>query len=238
MGFFKKLQTLFSPKDAFQKKIASITGIYPSRPDLYQLAFRHSSLSSRPNENNERLEFLGDSVFNLVIADFLIHQFPTENEGKLTEFRSMVVSRSHLNDIAKRLHLDALIEKNQKDFFTHDNRIAGNTLEALIGAIYIAEGFEDVKKFIEEKIMLQLVDFDVLKEKEFNYKSRILEWAQRNSYKVEFVLTGEITTGTSKIFTIALNINNEEVAVGEGSNKKSAEKAAAEAAYKKLGILG
>ncbi len=193
-------------------------------------------MSSRPNENNERLEFLGDSVFNLVIADFLIHRFPEENEGKLTEFRSMVVSRSHLNDIAKKLNLDELIERNQKDFFTLDNRIAGNTLEALIGAIYIAEGFNTVKKFIEEKIMLQLVDFEALQEKEFNYKSRILEWGQRNSRRVDFILTEEKTSGISKKFYVSIHINNEEVATGEGSNKKGAEKAAAEAAYKKLGI--
>jgi ribonuclease III len=236
LSFFKKLQFLFLPKDSFQEKITSITGIYPSQPDLYRLAFRHSSLSSHPNENNERLEFLGDSVFNLVIADFLIHQFPSENEGKLTEFRSMVVSRSHLNDIAKKLHLDVLIEKNRKDFFTDDNRIAGNTLEALIGAIYISEGFDKAKKFIEEKIMIQHVDFNVLKEKEFNYKSRILEWAQQNSHHIEFILTEEKTSGTSKNFSISIHINNEEVATGEGPNKKSAEKAAAEAAYKKLGI--
>jgi ribonuclease III len=236
LSFLKKLQNLFSPGDTFQQKITSITGIRPSRPELYQLAFRHSSLSSRPNENNERLEFLGDSVFNLVIADFLIHRFPEENEGKLTEFRSMVVSRSHLNDIAKKLNLDELIERNQKDFFTHDNRIAGNTLEALIGAIYIAEGFNRVKNFIEKKIMLQLVDFEALQEKEFNYKSRVLEWAQKNNHRVDFILTEEKTSGASKKFFVSIHINNEEVATGEGSNKKGAEKAAAEAAYKKLSI--
>lgn len=158
---------------------------------LYHLAFLHSSISSETNLSNERLEFLGDAVLSLVVADYLFQKFPFRNEGYLTDLRSKMVSRNNLNNIAHRMGIEEMLQYNKQDTFLNKKSISGNALEALIGAVYLDHGYAGAQKFIMNKIIAQHIDIEDLEASEFNYKSKILEWAQKNEVKIEFTVLEE-----------------------------------------------
>lgn len=238
MRFLKKpLQLLLTPKDRrFIKSIAEITGITPGNIHVYKLAFIHSSLADEQHQCNERLEFLGDAILSSIIADYLFQKFPYRDEGYLTDIRSKMVSRNQLNDLAHRLGIDKLVLYNKSDTFLSKKSIGGNALEALIGAVYLDGGYELARRFIIKKIVLPHLDIQEVEVNHFNYKSKLLEFAQRSGQRLEYKLLSEIKSNRHTRFKIAVYVNGEEMGIGEDTNKKNAEKNAAQQAYAKLGI--
>ena len=234
----------FLIKDPKQKEFISsieqIIGASPKNKLLYQLAFRHTSASKHNGinsfkESNERLEFLGDSVLGMVVAEFLFKKYPFKDEGFLTEIRSRIVNRESLNVLARRIGLDKLIEfDGQRNF--HRTSMFGDAMEALIGAIYLDKGFAFTKKFIISKLLSNHFDLDEVISNNTNYKSTILSWAQADGRKVEFLIVEEKGKNHSKEFIAQVLIDAQVISSGSGWNKKKAEQDASRRACEILSI--
>lgn len=188
---------------------------------------------------NERLEFLGDAVLGMVMAEFLFKKYPFESEGFLTELRSKVVSRKSLSKLAIDMGLTQYLffDKNISDNRIAINTIAGNALEALIGAIYLDLGYVKAKKFIHEKILRTYINFEELIEQVDNYKSLLNQWCQKNKKELKFIIEDEKGKNHFKIYTICAVIDGEKVGLGRGNSKKIAEQLASEESCKKLQLI-
>ena len=234
----------FFSKDAkikeFRKSIEQIIGQKPKNDLLYQLAFRHTSASKQTKidgfkESNERLEFLGDAVLGMVVAEYLFKKYPFKDEGFLTEIRSRIVNRESLNIVARKIGLDKLIEfDGQRNF--HRTSMFGDAMEALIGAIYLDKGFIFTKKFIISKLLSNHFDLDTVISNNSNYKSIILGWAQADGRKVEFLIVEEKGKNHSKEFIAQVLLDSEIISSGAGWNKKKAEQDASRRACEILKI--
>ncbi|MCF8326067.1 ribonuclease III [Lacihabitans sp. CS3-21] len=236
LGFLTK-----DPKQKeFIKSIEQIIGASPKNKLLYQLAFRHTSASKHNGinsfkESNERLEFLGDSVLGMVVAEYLFKKYPFKDEGFLTEIRSRIVNRESLNVLARRIGLDKLIEfDGQRNF--HRTSMFGDAMEALIGAIYLDKGFAFTKKFIISKLLSNHFDLDEVISNNTNYKSTILSWAQADGRKVEFLIVEEKGKNHSKEFIAQVLVDAQVISSGSGWNKKKAEQDASRRACEILSI--
>jgi len=227
---------LFSLNKKFSNKVYHLTGFYPINAQLYHLAFLHSSLASESNMSNERLEYLGDAVLSLVVADYLFLKFPFRDEGYLTDLRSKMVSRNNLNNIAFKMGIEEMLQYNKSDSFLSRKSISGNALEALIGAVYLDHGYIGAKQFIMRKLVAQHMDIEDLEASEFNYKSKILEWGQKNDVKIDFVVLEEKRTLRHSLYKIALMVDGNESGIGQDTSKKNAEKKAAKEGFAKFGI--
>lgn len=227
LGFFRKRngneRNLFS----------SITGIVGKKPknfEVYKLALRHSSVSA---QSNERLEFLGDAILDSVVADFLFKKFPYKNEGFLTELRSRLVKRETLNILAEKTGLNRLVEINGKVTGVNSS-VYGNALEAFVGAVYLDHGYNFSYNFIIEKLIKRYLDIQQVIESNRNFKSTVIEWAQKNGHPIEFQIVKEEGDNHKKSFNSVVLVNCEIVGKGSGPSKKKAEQAAAEKACKSL----
>jgi len=216
----------------------SILGFYPKRVEIYEQALRHKSLSLRTKDglllNNERLEFLGDAVLNVIVADILFHQFETKNEDFLSKTRSRIVQRNSLNKIAMELGLNKLILTATPAEVPHHS-IYGNALEALIGAIYLDQGYRRCKLFLEKKILERYVDIERVASTDVNFKSMLLEWSQREKASLYFD-TQELQKKegrTSKFIAFAM-LNEVSIGEGEGLSKKEAQQLASKNALSKI----
>lgn len=233
--------SLFLP--AHEKKLKSamknMLGISPRNVSLYAQAFRHNSVAKEIKDgikdSNERLEYLGDSVLNTVIADYLFRKFPYKDEGFLTKARSKMVSREHLNQLAVKLGLNKFISQS-KDPNLKFSSMTGDAFEALIGAIYIDKGFNATRDFILNRIFKFHVDVEKVLLTETDFKSKLIEWSQRERQELRFTMPEEKGNGYEKQFVIAINLQGEEVARAQHFSKKKSEQLAAEAACIKLGI--
>lgn len=203
---------------------------------LYRTAFRHSSLSVREYESNERLEFLGDAVLGAVIAEFLFKKFPYRSEGYLTEMRAKMVSRSQLNNIALRMGLDEMVRYNEADLLLSRRSLVGNALEALIGAVFLDRGYLAARRFVLNKIVKPFLDTEEIEVSEFNYKSKLLEWSQKTGNPVSFVVKDYSRSRNRTFYRVAAVVNSEELGVAEDSSKKNAEKMAARLAFERLNL--
>jgi ribonuclease III len=224
----------------FRKAIEQIIGQKPKNDLLYKLAFRHTSASVKTKfkdfkESNERLEFLGDSVLGMVVAEFLFKKYPFKDEGFLTEIRSRIVNRESLNVLAKRIGLDKLVEYDGLRNH-HRTSMFGDAMEALIGAIYLDRGFMFTKKFILQKLLSNHFDLDEVISNNSNYKSLILSWAQADGKKVEFTIIEEKGKNHSKEFVAQVLVDAAIVSTGTGWNKKKAEQDASRRACEILKI--
>jgi len=212
-----------------------ILGFYPVKLELYQQALRHKSLSVRTGDgrliNNERLEYLGDAVLNVIIADILFKQFPAANEEFLTKTRAKIVQRHSLNNIAMELGLNTLILYSASSAPETHLSIYGNALEALIGAIYLDQGYRRCKRFLEKKILERYIDLEGVVSTEENFKSALLEWSQQEKLSAEFLLT-ELSKSSVKSprFRAVALINGISFGQGEGLSKKEAQQKAAKEA--------
>ena len=224
-----------SPDRNFTRALCDIVGFCPKNLSLYHLAFRHSS-SATDGNNNERLEMLGDSVLNFVVADFLFNKFPSKREGFLTEMRSKIVSRQSMNDIASDMGLQNFIRYSHSIRNVKENDLLGNCLEALIGAVYLDKDYKAARNFILNKFIKVHIDVIELANTEFNYKSRLLNWAQLNKKTVEFKIVEEKKIKHRSLYKIGAFINDEIKGEGTDFNKKQAEKQAAEAACKAMSV--
>jgi ribonuclease III len=236
--------TADSPKDKQLKKaVASIIGESPKNLNLYRLAFMHASAAKNTaiegfKESNERLEFLGDSVIGMVVAEYLFKKYPYRDEGFLTDIRSRIVSRDSLNILARKLGINDLIEyEAQRRQIVARTSMYGDAMEALIGAIYLDKGFRFVKKFILKKLLASYFDVESIVSTTTNYKSVLLEWSQKENKKLVWSID-ENGQQHNKEFTAKVFLENTEepIAFGNGHSKKKAEQDASRKACEALGI--
>ena len=205
-----------------------ILGFYPDKIEYYQLAVRHKSVSI-PTENghslsNERLEFLGDAVLNSVVTDILYHRYENQREGFLTNTRSKIVKRDSLNQLAVEIGLDKLVKVTKYVNAHTNNNIYGNALEALMGAIYLDYGYKKCKKFVEQRLIRTFVDLDKVVEGEVNFKSKLIEWCQKNRLQSEFVLVDEILSKANKhLFLTQFTIEGKIISEATGASKKESQ---------------
>ncbi|WP_022824050.1 ribonuclease III [Hymenobacter norwichensis] len=238
-GFFRRM---LGQDQAFIRAIATITGRTPSNVRLYRLAFTHSSVVRQQGEqgrqqSNERLEFLGDAVLGTVVAEYLFRKFPYEQEGFLTEIRSRIVNRESLNALALKLGLDKLVQLDPGQGRAARSRsVNGNALEALVGAVYLDQGYKAARRFVLGRIVKPYVDVKSMTQTTANFKSKLIEWAQRNGRVLRYELNGEARPGGVMEFSATVLLDEEAVATGMGLSKKQAEQLAAERALEVLGV--
>jgi ribonuclease-3 len=186
------------------------------------------------DENNERLEFLGDAVLSAVVGHYLFRKYPYKGEGFLTEMRSKMVNRQQLNDIALKMGLKKITFYNKYDSSLKISQIFGNTLEAVIGAVYLDKGYAKGQKWIEKFIILPHLFMEDLEGVEINIKNKLYGWANKNGKALEFETLEEKFENGRRLFTIAATVDGEVVAQGKGYNKKDASQIAAQLAVDKL----
>lgn len=242
---FSPFLNIFIKKSKKEKELIEfikiLTGKEPENLSVYFLAFKHSSLSKEKKElishSNERLEFLGDAVLGAVIAEFLFKKYPFKDEGFLTELRSRIVNGENLGKLAKKIGLTKFIEFNSKGKVLHGHKsMHGDAMEALIGAVYLDRGYKFCKKFILEKLLDNHLDIDELAEKDDNFKSKLIMWAQSQGKNVTFDIIFEQDFKHYKEFTAQVYLDGNEMSVGKGSSKKRAEQEAARKSYESLSI--
>jgi len=234
---FKALIVHFSPDKTLYKAICNLFGFYPRNIALYKIALSHKSGPHNyfPGQpvNNERLEYLGDAVLSSVIADYLYRRFPSQNEGFLTEMRARIVSRSRLNRLAIKMGLDKLIY-NGSSMRSTSKSIFGDTFEAVIGAIYLDKGYHFTRKIILNRIVRMHLDILEIEKTDTNFKSRILEYAQREKKNLEFKVIEEVGEGYRKQYVVEVTLDGEPISKGQDFSIKGAEQRAAEQACEKV----
>ncbi|EIM76158.1 ribonuclease 3 [Nitritalea halalkaliphila LW7] len=218
-----------------------MVGSKPLNIELYALALKHASIADEVVHglkiSNERLEYLGDAFLGAIIAEFLYQKFPYRDEGFLTETRSRMVNREALNEIARKIGLQKIIEAQQsgKNFQIHKS-IYGDTLEAMVGAIYMDRGYAFTRNFVLKRIVIHF-DVDDLITTTANYKSKIIEWSQKESKVIEFSTVSVTGNQRFKEFTVEILVDRTSIATGKGATKKKAEQEAAKAACESLSLL-
>jgi len=242
MPFLRIYKLYFSPNRKYIRSLENLLGYVPGNLRLYRMAFRHRSVAvevkNGAKNSNERLEFLGDAILGSVVAELLFKMYPYKDEGFLTEMRSKIVSRSNLNQLAKRLGLDEHIEFDNKAL-GHNNKqgsLLGDTFEAMIGAVYMDKDYNFTRNFLLNRIIKPHVDIHTLELTETNFKSKLIEWCQRHGKDITFEIIPNEEGENTKLFTIRVNVDGESCAIGRDYNKKNAEKLAAEKACEFLNI--
>ena len=230
----KWLRKFSIAKSSFSNELFSILGFLPKRIEFYHQAFSHSSFEDQEYGNNERLEFLGDAIFNAVITEYLFHKMPQKGEGTLTDIRSKMVSRKTLNLLAKKIKIDKMVRTNLGDKIP--SSVYGNAFEALIAAIYLDKGAKFCNKFIIKKIIEPHFSLDELETEISSYKKHFIHWAQKNNNNYSFILLSETGKAHIKNFVIGLFLKDENIATASAGSKKKAEEAAAKKACLALKI--
>ena len=222
---------------SFKKQLKGILGYSPGNLSLYKTALTHRSVKDTIDENNERLEYLGDAILSALVADYLFKRYPYKGEGFLTEMRSKMVNRQQLNDIALKMGLKKLTAFNKSDASLKSSQIFGNTLEALVGAIYLDIGYKKTSKWVGQRIIMPHMFVDDLENLEINHKNKLYGWANKNGKNLEFETLDERLENGRRLFTVAAVVNGKVVAQGKAFNKKDASQIAAQLAVEKLGIV-
>ncbi|RFM29705.1 ribonuclease III [Deminuibacter soli] len=223
-------------KQSFDKQLKNLLGIKPGNESLYRTALSHRSVKEGPEENNERLEYLGDAVLSAIVADYLFKRYPYKGEGFLTEMRSKMVNRQQLNDIALKIGLKKLTMYNKFDSSLKGSQIFGNTLEALVGAVYIDKGYKRTHRWVLQRIVMPHLFVDDLEQIDINLKNKLIGWASKNGKILEFETVEEKMENGRRVFTIAAVLDGETMAQGKGFNKKDASQIAAQLAIEKIGL--
>jgi len=236
----KKIRAYFSPEKKLLASLRNILGFYPTNIGLYKLALRHSSAAKQikkgVKDSNERLEFLGDSVIGTVVADYLFKKFPYKDEGFLTKMRSKMVSRAKHNQIAVKLGLNTMIQANNDRFGSKPSSINGDAYEALIGAIYLDKGYKFAQKFILNRIINVHIDMEEIETVETDFKSKFIEWAQKEKKDYDYETVVDGTHSPDKQFVLNLVVDGEVVGHAQHISKKRAEQMVSEQACNKLEI--
>jgi len=216
----------------------SILSFLPGKLQLYEIAFIHKSASTTSKNgqiiNNERLEYLGDAILDAIIADYLYTKFPQSDEGFLTQLRSKIVKRKQLNKLAFKIGISSLLVSNTNSDQSKHN-LMGNAFEALIGAIYLDKGYRRTRRFVIHKILCKHLDLDKIARRESDFKSRLIEWAQKNKQDIQFVSSEETEAYTqNSAFVSRVILADQELGSGKGSSKKDAEQKAAKQALESI----
>lgn len=215
-----------------------ILGFFPRDIRFYQQALLHKSTSIRSEKgrplNNERLEFLGDAILDAIVGDIVYRHFEGRREGFLTNTRSKIVQRETLNKLAVEIGLDKLVKYSTRSS-SHNSYMYGNAFEAFIGAIYLDQGYERCKQFMEEKILKNYIDLDKMSRKEVNFKSKLIEWSQKNKMEVSFELIEQfLDRDYNPMFHTEVRIEGLSAGTGTGYSKKESQQNAAQMALKKI----
>ncbi len=221
----------FGKDKKYFRQIDDLFGFIPHNIELYKLALIHKSaslvLSDGRTINNERLEYLGDAVIEAVTSDFLYIEFPDRDEGFLTQLRSKMVSRQSLNDLSHRIGLDALVIAHSSAVLSQKH-LYGDAFEAMMGAIYLDQGYNFVNRLLINNIYYNFFNLDDLVESETDFKSRLIEWSQKNHHRLRFATTtAPNDTPANRVFVSTVVIDGVESAHGTGRSKKEAEQNAA-----------
>jgi ribonuclease-3 len=221
---------------AYYRQLCNVLGFAPGQLNLYRTALSHRSIREHADENNERLEYLGDAVLSGIVADYLFKRYPYKGEGFLTEMRSKMVNRQTLNEIAIKMGLKKITLYNRNDNSLKISQIFGNTLEALVGAIYLDKGYEKTKHWVYKRIVTPHMFVDDLEILEINHKNRLYGWANKNGKILEFETLDEKMENGRRLFRIGAVVDGQVISEGKAYNKKDASQIAAQAAVEKLGI--
>lgn len=233
----QRILNLFSSDKELILQLDHMLGFTPVHLPYYKTALMHRSRPDDPAESNERLEFLGDAILGAIIAEYLFKKYPYQPEGYLTELRSRIVRRETMNNVALRMGLNKMVQYNQNDRGLSRSHIFGNALEALIGAVYLDQGFVKTRKYILEQIVKAYIDLDTMESTDTNYKNQLLSWAQKNGKQLVFETLEESSENTRKLFTVGVLLDGEVFATGSGYNKKEAGQVAARKALENLKML-
>ncbi len=227
-----------SPEKELARKLKSVLGFVPNNLRLFKLAFFHKSMNNseikRKSNNNERLEYLGDSVLSTIVAEYLYKKYPGRDEGFLTKMRSKIVKRKTLNKVAEKMGIDLILSKYTQGKMSYS--MLGNAFEALIGALYIEYGYEKTKNYVIAKILMKYLDVHELEQSDDNYKSQLLEWGQKEGKQISYKLITKYKLDKRDRFKIGVYLDGEEICIAEDFNKKSAEQIASSSALKNLNI--
>ena len=215
------------------KYIHNVFGFYPHNIALYQLAFTHKSLSTKKLNgiiiNNERLEYLGDTVLSTIVGEYLFKKFPTKQEGFLTEMRSKIVSRASLNKLSMKLGFDKMVMyAKSHDKHSGFRSIGGNAFEAFTGALFLDRGYNFTYKIMVNNVILMHLDLEDIQNNDVNFKSKLLEWSQKEKHNVEFRHIGTKCEGFEKMYVIQVFVDDKEYGQAVDFSIKGAEQLAAE----------
>lgn len=236
------LLTLFRYHNKSDRDLAcsihNIFGFYPRNIELYKLAFTHKSLSTKTTSgytiSNERMEYLGDAILSSVVAEFLFKKFPTKQEGFLTEMRSKIVSRSSLNKLSMKFGFDDLIHYAKTNEHCKYRSIGGNAFEAFTGALFLDFGYKFAYRIIVNRVIKLHIDLEELEKFDKNFKSKLLEWAQKEKRQVIFKQIASKGNGYDKLYVIQVAIDGKDYAKASDYSIKGAEQLAAEKTWQMM----
>ncbi|MBX3240992.1 MAG: ribonuclease III [Chitinophagaceae bacterium] len=220
----------------FYKQLCNVLGFAPGTLSLYKTALSHRSVKEGTDENNERLEYLGDAVLSGIVADYLFKRYPYKGEGFLTEMRSKMVNRQTLNEIAVKMGLKKITIYNKNDGSLKASQIFGNTLEALVGAVYVDKGYNPAKQWVFKRIIIPHMFVEDLETLEINHKNKLYGWANKNGKNLEFETLEEKFENGRRLFTVGAMIDGKLIAEGKAFNKKDASQIASQLAVGKIGL--
>ena len=228
---FRKEKELFS-------SLYGILGFYPRNIEYYKQALMHKSIKKRNDKgkplNNERLEFLGDAILDAAVGYIVYRHYEGKREGFLTNTRSKLVSRETLGKLASEMGLGSLLVSATHSN-SHNSYVEGNAFEALVGAIYLDRGYEACLAFFEKQILGKYIDIDKVAFKEVNFKSKLLEWSQKNRVRLEFKMLKQKTDENgSPIFSFQVMLEGMEGEKGSGYSKKEAQQRASKDTLQRL----
>ncbi len=232
-----RIKLPFRKEKELYLSIYDILGFFPKDIKYYKQALMHKSIMRREKGkpiNNERLEFLGDAILDAVVGDIVYHHFEGKREGFLTNTRSKIVQRETLNKLANELGITKLILSSGNNG-AHNSYMGGNAFEALVGAVYLDQGYNACMRFMKKRILSQLIDIDKVAYKEVNFKSKLIEWSQKNRVNIEFrLLEQKKDQGGSPTFCYQVFIEGMEGGVGTGYSKKESQQQASKLTLEKL----
>ena len=237
-NFFDRIKLPFRKDKELYVSLYRIIGFYPHNIELYKTALLHKSIARRNEKgkpvNNERLEFLGDAILDAVVGYIVFKHFPGKREGFLTNTRSKLVQRETLGRLAQEMGINELILSNSRGQ-SHNSYMGGNAFEALVGAIYLDRGYDACMRFMQNRILKQMINIDKVAYKEVNFKSKLLEWTQKNRVRMEFrLLNQEKDKQGSPTFCYQVVIEGIEGCKGNGYSKKESQQMASKLTLEQL----
>ena len=231
LRLFKFFQNYFSSDKKLFLSLKNILGFYPKNIRLYKQCLRHRSasvtLKDGADNSNERLEFLGDAVLGAAVAHYLFRKFPFKDEGVLTKIRSRIVSRANLNSLSRKLGLFDMMEVKRENEQIYKSA-GGDALEAFIGAVYLDRGYTAAQAFVIDKLIKLHLDLEEILNTDKDYKSKLVEWSQKEKRVIRYEVAAERGGGISKYYVIDLYVDEVKQTTGNGNSKKAAEQHAAE----------
>lgn len=231
-GYIVKLYNYYWSEDRnLAQELRPIIGFVPTRLHLFKLAFYHKSMhngSDAGHYNNERLEYLGDAILSTIVAEYLFKKYPMKDEGFLTKMRSKIVQRKTLNEVAERMGLDLILSNYSQGMLS--NSMLGNALEALVGALYLEFGYNGTRNYVINNILMRHLDIHKLENVDENYKSRLIEWSQKENKSIEYKTLAKTKLNKRDRFKIGVYVDGEKMGTAEEYNKKAAEQKASKIA--------